>query len=84
MYAARLYDKYIHINKLNIYSTKQIRLPVPKLVTFYNGKEDKEDSILELKDAFKTEDGQPIDAESDIQIRVRMININGVSYKMGR
>ncbi len=76
MYAARLYDKYIHINKLNIYSTKQIRLPVPKLVTFYNGKEDKEDSILELKDAFKTEDGQPIDAESDIQIRVRMININ--------
>ena len=76
MYAARLYDKYIHMNKLNIYSTKQVRLPVPKLVTFYNGKEDKDDRILELKDAFKTEDGQPIDAESDIQIRVRMININ--------
>ena len=76
MYAARLYDKYIHMNKLNIYSTKQVRLPVPKLVTFYNGKEDKEDSILELKDAFKTEDGQQVDAESDIQVRVRMININ--------
>lgn len=76
MYAARLYDKYIHMNKLNIYSTKQIRLPVPKLVTFYNGKEDREDSILELKDAFKTEDGKPIDAESDIRVRVRMININ--------
>lgn len=76
MYAARLYDKYIHMNKLNIYSTKQVRLPVPKLVTFYNGKEDKEDRILELKDAFKTEDGRPIDAESDIQVRVRMININ--------
>lgn len=42
MYAARLYDKYIHMNKLNIYSTKQIRLPVPKLVTYYNGKEDEE------------------------------------------
>ena len=76
MYAARLYDKYIHMNKLNIYSTKQVRLPVPKLVTFYNGKEDKDDRILELKDAFKTEDGQQVDAESDIQVRVRMININ--------
>ncbi len=33
MYAARLYDRYIHMNKLNIYSTKQVRLPVPKLIT---------------------------------------------------
>lgn len=76
MYAARLYDRYIHMNKLNIYSTKQVRLPVPKLITFYNGKEDREDDILELKDAFKTADGQPIEAEPDIQVRVRMININ--------
>ncbi len=76
MYAARMYDRYIHLHKLNIYSTKQVRLPVPKLVTFYNGREDMEDSILELKDAFLTEDGQPVDAESDIQVRVRMININ--------
>lgn len=66
MYAARMYDRYIHLHKLNIYSTKQVRLPVPKLVTFYNGREDMEDSILELKDAFLTEDGQPVDAESDI------------------
>ncbi len=76
MYAARLYDRYIHMNKLNIYSTKQIRLPVPKLVTFYNGKEEWEDDILELKDAFRTADGQPVEAEPDIQVRVRMININ--------
>ncbi len=76
MYAARMYDRYIHLHKLNIYSTKQVRLPVPKLVTFYNGREDMEDSNLELKDAFLTEDGQPVDAESDIQVRVRMININ--------
>ena len=76
MYAARLYDRYIHMNKLNIYSTKQVRLPVPKLITFYNGKEDREDDILELKDAFRTADGQPIEAEPDIQVRVRMININ--------
>ncbi len=76
MYAARLYDRYIHMNRLNIYSTKQIRLPVPKLVTFYNGMEEREDDILELKDAFLTEDGKPAETESDIQVRVRMININ--------
>ncbi len=76
MYAARLYDRYIHLKKLNIYSTRQVHLPVPKLVTFYNGKDDREDRILELKDAFQTEDGQSIKAEPDIQVRVRMININ--------
>ena len=76
MYAARLYDRYIHMNKLHIYGTKQVYLPVPKLVTFYNGEENREDSILELKDAFKTKNGQPIDIESDIQVKVRMININ--------
>ena len=76
MYAARFYDRYIHVNRLNIYSTKQIRLPVPKLVTFYNGMEEREDDILELKDAFLTEDGKPAETESDIQVRVRMININ--------
>lgn len=77
MYAARFYDKYIYMNKLNIYSTKQVCLPVPKLVTFYNGREEKaEDIILELKDAFRTEDGQLNSMESDIQVRVRMININ--------
>lgn len=76
MYAARMYDRYIHMNKLNIYSTKQIQLPVPKLVTFYNGKDDREDSVLELKDAFRTEDRKSVSAEPDIYVRVRMININ--------
>ena len=80
MYAARIYDRYIHQNKLNIYGTKLIHLPVPKLVTFYNGKEDKEDEILELKSAFQTEEGQEngqhMDVEPDIEVRVKMININ--------
>lgn len=76
MYAARMYDRFIHQNKLNIYGTKLIPLPVPKLVTFYNGKDDKEDEILELKNAFHTNDGKPIDAEADIEVRVKMININ--------
>ena len=85
MYASRLYDKYIHENKLNIYGKTLIPLPVPKLVVFYNGKEEQEDDILELKDAFLAEK-QLSEASAterkmkpdspDIAVRVRMVNIN--------
>lgn len=85
MYASRLYDKYIHENQLNIYGKTLIPLPVPKLVVFYNGKEDQEDDILELKDAFLAKKqlsetsaaGQKMKPDSpDIAVRVRMVNIN--------
>ncbi len=86
MYAAKLYDKYIHEHKLNIYGGKLVRLPVPKLLVFYNGIKDHEDEILELKDAFEPEE-KGADTEikeenmgrkviPDIAVRVRMININ--------
>ena len=73
MYAGKLYDKYIHRNKLNIYGKRIVKLPIPKLVVFYNGTEGKEDRILKLSDAFETK-GQAV--ESDIEVKVRMININ--------
>lgn len=70
MYAARFYDKYIHEHKLNIYGTELIMLPVPRLVVFYNGTDEMDDTVLELKDAFRPA------VESDISVRVRMVNIN--------
>ena len=70
MYAAKLYDKYIHEHKLNIYGTELIMLPVPRLVVFYNGTDEMDDTVLELKDAFRPA------VESDISVRVRMVNIN--------
>lgn len=73
MYAGKLYDKYIQRNKLNIYGKKIVRLPIPKLVVFYNGIEEKEDGILKLSDAFEAGEGS---AKSDIEVKVRMININ--------
>lgn len=73
MYAGKLYDKYIHMNSLNIYGKRAVRLPIPRLVVFYNGTEGNEDTILKLSDAFSPD--QDI-AESDIEVRVRMININ--------
>lgn len=80
MYAAKLYDKYIHEHKLNIYGDKLVPLPIPKLVVFYNGTEEHGDEILELKDAFQAEKKQDtIEREEtvpDIAVRVRMLNMN--------
>lgn len=73
MYAAKLYDKYIQQKKLNIYGRKLARLPIPKLVAFYNGMEGEDDRILKLSDAFIQEGNQ---MKADIEARVRMININ--------
>ena len=36
-YAGNLYEKYVKENKLNKYGRELLRLPVPKLVVFYNG-----------------------------------------------
>lgn len=73
MYAGKLYDKYIHMNKLNIYGRKTVRLPVPRLVVFYNGTEGMEDTVLKLSDAFGPDAAL---TEPDIEVKVRMININ--------
>lgn len=74
MYLGKLYDKYIHQRKANIYGKKVVVLPIPKFVVFYNGKDEKEDdSILKLSDAFP-KDVQAV--EPDIEVKVRMLNIN--------
>ncbi len=84
MYAGKLYDKYIHMNRLNIYGKKRVCLPVPKLVVFYNGTEGKGDAVLKLSDAFEKK-GEDRSAESDIEVKVRMIDINyGKDQKMMR
>ena len=50
---------------------KIIPLPVPKLIVFYNGQDNKPDEmILKLSDAF------PKGSDPDVDVRVRMININ--------
>ena len=73
MYLGKLYDKYRIQNELDIYGSKLIEIPVPRLITFYNGKDDVDDRILRLSDAF------PKDADPslfDVDVRVKMINVN--------
>ena len=70
-YAGNLFEKYIKQRKLNKYSTKLLKLPAPRLVVFYNGTADQPDEvILKLSDSF------PKGSKSDIEVQVRMLNIN--------
>ncbi len=57
VYYGNLYNKYIEGHGLNIYGSKLIKIPNPKYIVFYNGKEDLEPVIkLKLSDAFINED----------------------------
>ena len=56
----------------SIYGTKQISLPTPQCVVFYNGEaEAPEEQILKLSDAFENKERQ-----ADVELTVRMLNIN--------
>jgi hypothetical protein len=55
LYFSGLFQKYISENRLNIYGSKQIKLPTPQYIVFYNGDDSKmpEDEIkLRLSDSF--------------------------------
>ena len=70
-YAGNLYERYVVGRKLNKYGRRLLRLPAPRMVVFYNGGEDKPDeTVLRLSDSF------PEGAASDIEVRVRMVNVN--------
>lgn len=53
LYIASLYQGYIAENDLDIYSGRQIKLPTPKILIFYNGTEERaEVQRLRLSDSF--------------------------------
>ena len=71
MYSGMVYSKYIKEKKINRYSEQLKKLPVPRLVTFYNGTKETEDRvILRLSDSF------PEGSNPDIEVTVLMLNIN--------
>ena len=71
LYAGMAYSKYIKEKGINIYRNKLNTVPAPRLITFYNGLEETEDSvILRLSEAFRN------DTKGDIEVTVRMLNIN--------
>ena len=72
MYFGKLYDKYIHMNDINIYSSKLRMLPTPQYYVFYNGDKLCPDRmVLKLSDAFE----KPLNDES-YEWSATMLNIN--------
>jgi hypothetical protein len=70
-YAGNLFERYIKQRNMNKYGCHILQLPVPRLIVFYNGTTEQQDEmILQLSDSF------PKGVESDIQVRVRMLNVN--------
>ncbi|MBO5335887.1 MAG: hypothetical protein J6A94_01995 [Lachnospiraceae bacterium] len=69
LYFADLYKKYIRNVDLSV--SRQIKIPTPHYVVFYNGTERKEQEFIQkLSDAFEDE------SEGCIELVVRTININ--------
>ena len=73
-YIARIYQNYIKKRGLNLYSTRQISLPVPVYVVFYNGQsEESEYRELNLSDSFMK---SAFVGQAALECRALMININ--------
>jgi len=71
IYSAKVYDRYIHERKYNVYGKTRYELPVPKCVCFYNGVQDMDDiEIMKLSDSLSGED------KGDIEVKVTAVNIN--------
>ena len=72
-YAGNMFEQFIVRNNKNKYGKRLVRLPVPKLVVFYNGTDERDEAeTLTLADAFPPETRE----QSDIDVRVRMLNVN--------
>ena len=72
IYLAEEYQELIEQAEESLYGTKQISLPTPQCIVFYNGEQDApEEQILKLSDAFENKE-----KEFDVELKVRMLNIN--------
>ena len=70
-YVGSLYEKHLALRHLNKYGRALLRLPAARLVVFYNGIDPiPDETTLRLSDSF------PEGASSDIEVRVRMVNVN--------
>lgn len=74
IYFATLYQAYVKENGYDLYGTRQIPLPFPDYVVFYNGDADEPDkTVLCLSEAFRIPEQQSIPA---VECRVKVLNIN--------
>ena len=71
LYAAKLIEQYLVPHQKRLYWSALVRIPAPKLLVLYNGKDTYDDeTILRLSDAYFE------GTKGDIEATVRMLNIN--------
>ena len=69
LYASKIYERYIKENEINLFSSREQKIPGSQFYVFYNGSKEIDDRIvLKLNDLMKT--------ESNIDVRVVVLNIN--------
>ena len=74
LYMAAAFKRYIELQRLDLYGSKQLRLPVPRYYVFYNGlKEMADEEILYLTDSMEDADAPE---KSCAQFAAHMVNIN--------
>lgn len=74
LYMASMFEKYIATNRLDIYGSKAICMPIPKYYVFYNGTKPMEDEqILCLTDSMFEEE---MKEKACAEFRAHIININ--------
>ena len=74
LYMSAMFKKFIKLNRLDIYGSKEIKLPIPRYYVFYNGTRKLEDEvILALTDSMPFENAKEI---SCAEFRAHLVNIN--------
>lgn len=75
VYFGELYSQYIAGHDIDIYTSSQVKLPIPQYIVFYNGtRKEPEKCILKLSDAFYVTKNEA--KEACIEVKVLMLNIN--------
>lgn len=76
MYLSELYRQFIYENRLDIYGSKQVSLPQPVYIVFYNGeKKQPERQIISLRSAFN-KDSSILNDFDFLDFKAVMLNIN--------
>ena len=72
LYLGQEYQRIVEEAQQSLYGRRQITLPAPKCIVFYNGEQEiPEEQIIRLSDAYRDYDG-----EADVEVKVRLLNIN--------
>ncbi len=76
IYFARIYEAYIKEHQLSVYGKTLVKLPEPRYIIFYNGKDDEPDmQELRLSDAFEKTENTSANTVA-LECVAVMLNIN--------